>query len=205
VRTSLAMPSSVWLDLGLSQMRTESGGNPKAQNNSDSNAAKGTPSKGLMQVIDPTFATYRSSLFANDIWNPSANIAASVLYTQARYGGPDGVWGLGRGYAAGGWVTGGTPGRDSVRARLMPDEFVVAAAQAQQHAPLLEAINAGQVPALPTGFGASTSSTDSRSTTYDRSVNYWGDNHVMNPDELFRQQDRHVELQSLGPLASSSW
>jgi hypothetical protein len=201
---ALAKPTSVWLNLGLSQMRTESGGNPQAQNNSDSNAAKGTPSKGLMQVIDPTFATYRSSLFANDIWNPKANIAAAVLYTDARYGGPDGVWGLGRGYAAGGWVTGGIAGRDSVAARLMPDEFVVAAAQAQQHAPLLEAINAGQMPRLPAGFGASSQTTDSRSTTHDRSINYHGDNYVMNPEELFRQQDRHVEQQSLGPLASFS-
>ncbi|WP_189960254.1 hypothetical protein, partial [Streptomyces alanosinicus] len=33
----------------------ESGGNPAAQNNWDVNAQKGTPSKGLLQVIDPTF------------------------------------------------------------------------------------------------------------------------------------------------------
>ncbi|MGS2805328.1 lytic transglycosylase domain-containing protein [Nocardia sp. MW-W600-9] len=205
VLDALAKPASVWLDLGLAQMRTESGGNPNAQNNSDSNAAKGTPSKGLMQVIDPTFASYRSSLYPNDIWNPGANIAAAVLYTQARYGSPAGVWGQGRGYAAGGWVTGGVPGRDSVDARLMPDEFVVAADPAQRYAPLLEAINAGQVPSLPTGFGAAaSSSTSTRSATYDRSVNYHGDNYVMNPEELFRQQDRHVEMQSMGPLAAFS-
>lgn len=204
VLTALAMPSSVWLNPGLAQMRTESGGNPKAQNNSDSNAAKGTPSKGLMQVIDPTFATHRSSLFANDIWDPSANIAASVLYTQSRYGGPAGIWGQGRGYANGGWVTGGVPGRDSVSIMAMPKEFVVSAAAAQANAPLLEAINAGQVPSLPTGFGAANQETGSRSNTYDRSVNYWGDQHIMNPDELFRQQDRHVEMQSLGPLSSFS-
>lgn len=205
VLDALAKPASVWLDLGLAQMRTESGGNPNAQNNSDSNAAKGTPSKGLMQVIDPTFATYRSSLYPNDIWDPGANIAAAILYTQARYGSPAGVWGQGRGYAAGGWVTGGVPGRDSVNARLMPKEFVVAADPAQANAPLLEAINAGAVPALPSGFGsAATSSTSTRSMTHDRSVNYYGDNYVMNPDELFRQQDRHVEMQSMGPLASFS-
>ncbi|MBY8847199.1 hypothetical protein, partial [Streptomyces sp. SP2-10] len=33
----------------------ESGGNPNAQNNWDVNAQKGIPSKGLLQVIDPTF------------------------------------------------------------------------------------------------------------------------------------------------------
>ena len=35
----------------LYQMQTESGGNPKAINLWDSNAKKGTPSKGLMQVL----------------------------------------------------------------------------------------------------------------------------------------------------------
>ena len=39
----------------LMQMKSESGGNARAINNWDSNARRGTPSKGLMQVIDPTF------------------------------------------------------------------------------------------------------------------------------------------------------
>jgi hypothetical protein len=39
----------------LRRMNQESGGNPRAINNWDSNAKRGTPSKGLMQVIDPTF------------------------------------------------------------------------------------------------------------------------------------------------------
>ena len=42
----------------LYQMQTESGGNPNAINNWDINAVNGTPSKGLMQVIDPTFRAY---------------------------------------------------------------------------------------------------------------------------------------------------
>ncbi|MFF0546953.1 transglycosylase SLT domain-containing protein [Nocardia thailandica] len=208
VLSALAMPSS-WLSLGLAQMSTESGGNQWAQNNSDSNAANGTPSKGLMQVIDPTFARYRSSLYTNNIWDPSANIAAALLYTQARYGSPVGVWGKGQGYRSGGWVTGpGSTTSDSIFAPWLSDkEFVVSADAAAQHGPLLEAINAGQVPSLPAGFGAASSSstsTSTASTTHDRSVNYWGDNYVMNPEELFRQQDRHVELQSLGPLAAFS-
>ena len=36
----------------------ESGGNPHSINNWDSNAAKGTPSKGVIQFIDPTFDYY---------------------------------------------------------------------------------------------------------------------------------------------------
>src|SRR5690606_9319359 len=47
-----------WLDSLLRRMQQESGGNPNAINNWDSNARRGTPSKGLMQLIDPTFNAY---------------------------------------------------------------------------------------------------------------------------------------------------
>jgi len=63
----------------------ESGGNPQAINNWDSNAAKGTPSKGLMQCIDPTFDSYKLAGH-NDIWNPVDNICAGVNYAMSRYG-----------------------------------------------------------------------------------------------------------------------
>ena len=63
----------------------ESGGNPHAINNWDSNAAKGTPSKGLMQCIDPTFNSYKLP-GRNDIWNPVDNICAGVNYAISRYG-----------------------------------------------------------------------------------------------------------------------
>jgi uncharacterized protein YukE len=63
----------------------ESGGNPHAINNWDSNAAKGTPSKGLMQCIDPTFDSYKLAGH-NDIWNPVDNICAGVNYAISRYG-----------------------------------------------------------------------------------------------------------------------
>jgi WXG100 family type VII secretion target len=63
----------------------ESGGNPQAINNWDSNAARGTPSKGLMQCIDPTFNSYKLPGH-NDIWNPVDNICAGVNYAISRYG-----------------------------------------------------------------------------------------------------------------------
>ncbi|MCA1655008.1 MAG: transglycosylase SLT domain-containing protein [Pseudonocardiaceae bacterium] len=63
----------------------ESGGNPHAINNWDSNAAKGTPSKGLMQCIDPTFDSYQVAGHG-DIWNPVDNICAGVNYAISRYG-----------------------------------------------------------------------------------------------------------------------
>ncbi|GAA3880899.1 hypothetical protein GCM10022243_51910 [Saccharothrix violaceirubra] len=71
----------------------ESGGNPHAINDWDSNAAKGTPSKGLMQCIDPTFQSYKLPGH-DDIWNPVDNIIAGVRYTFERYGGFEGHPGL---------------------------------------------------------------------------------------------------------------
>ena len=43
----------------------ESNGNPNAVNNWDSNAMRGTPSKGLMQCIDPTFNAYKLAGYDN--------------------------------------------------------------------------------------------------------------------------------------------
>lgn len=63
----------------------ESGGNPSAVNDWDSNAAAGTPSKGLMQTIDSTFQAYALPGHT-DIWNPVDNAIASIRYQMARYG-----------------------------------------------------------------------------------------------------------------------
>ncbi|WP_026360590.1 transglycosylase SLT domain-containing protein [Amycolatopsis nigrescens] len=71
----------------------ESGGDPNAINNWDSNAAKGTPSKGLMQCIDPTFNAHKLPGH-DDIYNPVDNIIAGVRYTFDRYGGFEGHPGL---------------------------------------------------------------------------------------------------------------
>ena len=63
----------------------ESGGNPNAQNNWDSNARRGTPSIGLMQTIQPTFDAYKLAGHDN-IRNPVDNIIAAVRYAVDRYG-----------------------------------------------------------------------------------------------------------------------
>lgn len=63
----------------------ESGGNPNAQNNWDSNAAAGHPSIGLMQTIGPTFDSYKLPGHGN-IRNPIDNIIAGVRYAISRYG-----------------------------------------------------------------------------------------------------------------------
>lgn len=66
-------------------IKYESGGRPNAINNWDSNAAKGTPSKGLMQTIDPTFNAHALPGHT-DIWNPVDNIIAGYRYAVSRYG-----------------------------------------------------------------------------------------------------------------------
>ena len=109
---------------GLHQMQTESSGNPRAINLTDSNAQKGTPSKGLMQVIDPTFRSYALSPYDKDIWDPLSNILASARYTIDRYDSLLEGW-KGHAYAAGGAVAGGMQGKDSVAMWGMPGEHVL--------------------------------------------------------------------------------
>ncbi|XUL88706.1 transglycosylase SLT domain-containing protein [Streptomyces galilaeus] len=71
----------------------ESSGNPYAINNWDSNAAAGTPSKGLLQVIDPTFNAYHVAGTSFDPYDPVANITAACNYAAAVYGSIDNVYG----------------------------------------------------------------------------------------------------------------
>lgn len=74
-----------WLDPLVTKAMKESTGNPAAINLWDSNAKKGTPSKGLMQTIDSTFNAYKLPGL-DDIWNPVHNTVAAIRYIQARYG-----------------------------------------------------------------------------------------------------------------------
>lgn len=85
----------------MNQMRTESNGNPKAINLWDPNAMKGTPSKGLLQVIDPTFRQYAMPGHNSNIYDPLSNILASIRYALATYGS------LGRAYRGVGYENGG--------------------------------------------------------------------------------------------------
>lgn len=69
----------------------ESSGNPQAINLYDINAMNGIPSKGLLQVIDPTFAAYHVDGTPFDVWDPVANIVAACNYAAHRYGSMDNV------------------------------------------------------------------------------------------------------------------
>ncbi|USK48864.1 transglycosylase SLT domain-containing protein [Bacillus sp. CMF12] len=91
------------LDRLLYQMQTESGGNPRAINLWDINAKRGIPSKGLMQVIDPTFKAYAMPGFNTNIYDPLSNILASIRYAVSRYGSLSKAY-RGVGYASGGLI-----------------------------------------------------------------------------------------------------
>lgn len=65
----------------------ESNGNPRAINDWDSNAVRGTPSEGLMQTIPSTFRAYvHPSMAGRSITDPVANLTAGIRYMVATYG-----------------------------------------------------------------------------------------------------------------------
>jgi uncharacterized protein YukE len=81
----------------------ESGGNPNAINNWDSNAQAGHPSKGLMQTIDSTFSGHALPGHGN-IYNPVDNIIAGVRYALGRYGSIGNVPGIRAVHSGGAYV-----------------------------------------------------------------------------------------------------
>jgi hypothetical protein len=107
----LGLPASD-LPTVMSQMQTESGGNPNIVNKTDSNWLAGHPSVGLMQVIAGTFASYAGQFRNTGPFeygvsvNPLANTYSGLNYAIHAYGNPGwlNVLGHGHGYAAGGPV-----------------------------------------------------------------------------------------------------
>jgi tape measure domain-containing protein len=97
---------SAWEQKMMTQIRTESAGNPSVFNNYDSNAQAGHPSRGLLQFIPSTFAQH--NITGGDIMDPYAQIAAFIPYVSQRYGmdrnGSPLQVGRGVGYDSGGWL-----------------------------------------------------------------------------------------------------
>lgn len=118
----------------------ESGGNPSAINNWDSNAAAGHPSKGLLQTIDSTFAAYALPGH-NDIWNPVDNAIAAIRYMIDRYGSIYNVWAP----RAGGWYG------YSVGSRYIPEDMIAMLHQGEAVIPRseMEQINRLANPSRP--------------------------------------------------------
>ncbi|MET7367001.1 transglycosylase SLT domain-containing protein [Streptomyces sp. NPDC005566] len=69
----------------------ESSGDPRAINDWDINAINGVPSKGLLQVIKPTFDFYHVAGTKHDQYDPVANITAAANYAADKYGSIDNV------------------------------------------------------------------------------------------------------------------
>ncbi|MEV0497424.1 hypothetical protein AB0I84_07500 [Streptomyces spectabilis] len=70
----------------LHRIGVESGGDPNAVNNWDSNAKAGHPSKGLLQTILSTFNAYAGPYKPLGQLHPLASIYAGVSYAIDRYG-----------------------------------------------------------------------------------------------------------------------
>lgn len=66
--------------------RRESDYDAHAQNNWDSNAARGAPAKGAFQFIAPTFAAYHEPGTSASIHDLVAQACAFINYAQRRYG-----------------------------------------------------------------------------------------------------------------------
>lgn len=99
-----------WLQPLMLKAQKESSFNPRAINLWDSNAKKGTPSKGLLQTIDPTFNAYKLPGM-NDIYNPVHNAVAAIRYIKSRYGSvfnTPGIKSMMKGGAYKGYYKGGT-------------------------------------------------------------------------------------------------
>jgi hypothetical protein len=121
---------SAWEQKMMTQIRTESAGNPSVFNNYDSNAQAGHPSRGLLQFIPSTFAQH--NITGGDIMDPYAQIAAFIPYVSKRYGmdqnGSPFQVGRGVGYASGGGIRGAGSGTsDSIPALLSNGEHVLTA------------------------------------------------------------------------------
>lgn len=138
VQRALAMLglSGGLVDKVLSQINTESGGNPKAMGGTD--GLSDGHAMGLMQVKPGTF---KANMVAGhgDIWNGFDNILAGLNYAQHRYGKGLSFLGHGHGYANGGWsfmpaVFGEVPGEPELAinpARDTADEHILQAIQAR--------------------------------------------------------------------------
>ena len=107
------------LEAMLQQIQIESTGDPNAVNMWDENATvRGTPSGGLLQVIEPTYQDVRRRYpdafegLPDDRMHPLTNLVAGVGAVKRDWGGPAGRWPTKDGYAMGGVLPGYSPGRD---------------------------------------------------------------------------------------------
>lgn len=153
-------PSQRNQDLMLSQIASESSGNPGAVQGVQDVNSGGNEAQGLLQIVPGTFAAHRDPSLPDDRTDPWANMNAALRYYRATYGDDLGtMWGQGHGYRNGGTIPGQGSG-DIVPIWAEPGEEMVRKAMAEKHRPLIKAINNDQVQAFAdggtTGFGGYT-------------------------------------------------
>ncbi len=145
----VGQPASL-VDIVLRRMMQESGGNPSAINNWDSNARAGYPSSGLMQVIRPTFDRFRDVSLVNNLLDPMANVVASMRYALGTYGSLAAAYNKSGGYRLGGIVP-GSGGPDSVFGRLTPGERILTPPQTRSFDRLVAAVSTSAPNSYGTG------------------------------------------------------
>lgn len=159
----------------LQQIQIESNGDPNAVNMWDENATiRGTPSGGLLQVIEPTYRDVRNRYpdafegLPDDRFHPLTNLVAGVGAVKRDWGGPAGRWPTKDGYATGGVLPGFTPGRDVHRffsptggalalsggEAIMVPEWTRAVGGPSAVAAMNAAASGGRAPGAPGAFAA---------------------------------------------------
>ncbi|MGP5930345.1 tape measure protein [Corynebacterium glyciniphilum] len=105
-RTGFNAGDKSQVDAMVSQIQSESGGNPRAVQNGyvDVNTG-GNEAAGLLQVIPGTFAAHRDPALPNDRFDPFASMNAALRYYKSKYGmNLTTMWGHGHGYDNGGYL-----------------------------------------------------------------------------------------------------
>ena len=95
--------SDDYVQAWIRQIQTESGGNPNAVQGAigDINNVTGNLARGLVQVIPPTFESFRSQALPDNEFAPVANLVAGMNYAKATYPDMLSFIGQGHGYAGG--------------------------------------------------------------------------------------------------------
>lgn len=151
-------------DLMLSQIASESSGNPGVVQGVQDVNSGGNEAQGLLQIVPGTFAAHRDPSLPDDRTDPWANMNAALRYYRATYGDDlSTMWGQGHGYRSGGTIPGHGSG-DIVPIWAEPGEEMVRKTMAEKHRPLIKAINRDEVQAFAdggtTGFAGYTGDTE---------------------------------------------
>lgn len=134
----MGQPASL-VERVLMQIGTESGGDPRAVNNWDINAKRGTPSGGLLQTILPTYNRHADPRRNLGMFDPLSNILASMRYALHRYGSLTAAY-RGVGYHQGGVIP-GTGAKDDKLVLAQSGERVLTTGQNERFERLVDLLD----------------------------------------------------------------